>query len=169
MRWVGVFVDDEPERVVRAARALELDAVQLHGSESGAYLDALRPLLPERCAVWKAARVGKPEVALPSSARAAGADRWVFDAYRPDEVGGTGTSFDWSLVRSRQDRKELIVSGGIGVDNAAEADALDVWALDSSSRLECRPGRKDEAKLEAFFSQLRGSRARGPVLATERR
>ena len=46
LQWVGVFVNEAPERVAELARVLELAAVQLHGEETADDVRRLRPLLP---------------------------------------------------------------------------------------------------------------------------
>lgn len=152
--WVGVFVNAELGEVVAAADELGLVAVQLHGDESAAYVTSLRPLLPRGCAIWKAVGVAHrvPELAE------TGADRLVLDASVPGARGGTGQRFDWGLVTALAERGELILAGGLRPDNAAEADALGVWALDVSSGVEAAPGRKSGARLAAFFGALRGGR-----------
>lgn len=159
LRWVGVFVNAEPEMVAAKATALELSAVQLHGEESKEYVDALRPRLPDGCEVWKAVRI---QGVIPSRS-ATGADRLLLDTYSDTARGGTGERFDWSLVARHDDPQRLILAGGLTPENAAEADALSVWALDVNSGVESAPGRKDAAQVRAFAESLRGA---GRVLAS---
>jgi indole-3-glycerol phosphate synthase / phosphoribosylanthranilate isomerase len=152
LQWVGVFVDEEPSAIASAARELPLAAVQLHGHETRATIDALRPQLPEGCAIWKAVRVGDPEYPVPANAAEIGADRLLFDTYRRDMPGGTGQTFDWAAVQSHP---SAIVSGGITAENAVRADGLG-WAIDLSSGVESSPGKKDPEKLTQLFAALRG-------------
>jgi len=169
LRWVGVFVDQPDREVADAAHALELHAVQLHGSEDAGYVQRLRAQLPASCAVWKARRVGG-EAGEPIGRTAdSGADRLLVDTYKRDVPGGTGERFDWQLLCEHAERSELIVSGGLTPDNAHEADALGCWALDLSSGVEQAPGKKDEARIAALFHVLRGQRAQrhtGPEART---
>jgi len=155
LAWVGVFVDEAPERVAAIAHEVELAAVQLHGSEGRGYLERLRAALPSGVAIWKAVRVG-PATTLPAR-DAIGADRLLLDTFVAGKPGGTGERFDWRPLDAHHDRAELIVGGGLSPDNAAAADALDVWALDVSSGVERAPGDKDPARLAAFFGALRGN------------
>jgi len=66
--------------------------------------------------------------------------------------GGTGESFDWELARLHPRTPPVILSGGLTPDNVAEAiAAADPFAVDSASGTEAEPGRKDPARVTAFF------------------
>jgi indole-3-glycerol phosphate synthase/phosphoribosylanthranilate isomerase len=154
LRWVGVFVDEDPAVVADRASELGLAAVQLHGDEDSVHVAALRALLPEGCEIWKAVRVRS----VVPRREETGADRLLLDAYHPGLRGGTGRCINWELVRQHPQRSELIVAGGLGPENAAEAASLGVFALDVGSGLEeGTPGQKSEARVEAFFAALRGT------------
>jgi len=72
--------------------------------------------------------------------------------------GGTGETFDWSLLAERRSKVPLILSGGLSADNVAEAIAqARPFAVDSASGTERAPGRKDEEKLKAFFDAVERS------------
>ena len=147
---VGVFRNAKPLEVAQAAQALGLAAVQLHGEEDAAYIRGLRALLPEGVEIWAAAAVGE-SLAEPR----AGADRTVFDTAVNGRSGGTGTAFDWSRLAGQPELAEGLLAGGLRPDNAAAAARVGAWALDVSSGVEAAPGRKDPAKLAAFFDALR--------------
>jgi phosphoribosylanthranilate isomerase len=75
--------------------------------------------------------------------------------------GGTGETFDWSLLSARRSQIPLILSGGLRPDNVAEAiERVHPYALDTASGTEDAPGRKDEAKLRAFFDAVSATAAR---------
>ena len=147
---VGVFRNAPVDEVARAAAGLGLAAVQLHGDEDAAWLRRLRPQLPEGTEIWATNAVGD---AL--SEPRTGADRTVFDTQVDGRTGGTGRVFDWSLIRSRAELGEAIIAGGLAPGNVREAAGLGAWALDVCSGVEAAPGRKDPAKLGAFFEALR--------------
>lgn len=155
LRWVGVFVNENPAEVADVARGLGLDAVQLHGDESADDVAATRSKLPDGCEIWKAVRVGRdaPVPRLDDT----GADRLLLDAYCPDARGGTGTRFDWSVAASHPDLDSVVLAGGLSPDNAVIAGAVGAALLDVSSGVEEAPGIKSPAKLEAFFASLRGT------------
>jgi len=143
---VGVFRNEKPLAVAQAAQALGLHAVQLHGDEDALYMRGLRSLLPEGVEIWAAAAVG---AAAPEPR--AGADRIVYDS----GAGGTGRTFDWERLAGRPELGEAILAGGLNPGNARAAATVGAWALDVSSGVEASPGRKDPAKLAAFFEALR--------------
>lgn len=143
--WVGVFVDEEPGRVVARARELDLAAVQLHGDESPAVVRDLRARVS--CEVWKAVRVDR---AIPSR-EATGANRLLLDGAKP----GEGRPFDWSLLESHDETGSLLLAGGLTPENAARAAAFETFGLDVSSGVESAPGRKDPSRLHAFLEARR--------------
>jgi len=156
LSWVGVFVDAPPAQVAGSAAELNLDVVQLHGQQSDDEVAQTRARVPDGCEVWRAARA-REGTTLPTASEHH-ADRLLVDAYDPMLPGGTGKSFDWKRIEGRPDRAELILSGGIGPDNATRADGLGCWALDLSSSVESAPGQKDATTLEHLFAALRGER-----------
>jgi phosphoribosylanthranilate isomerase len=84
------------------------------------------------------------------------ADRLLFDAKPPKNVtalpGGNGIPFDWTLLAGRTWPKPWMLSGGLDIDNVAEAVRITgAPAVDVSSGVEDRPGHKDPAKVRAFL------------------
>ena len=127
---VGVFVDAPPSAVQAIAEEAGLDVVQLHGSERASDYPGLR--------VWKAFRVTLGD--------AAGAEAVLLDGPAP----GSGEPFDWGRVPSTSLR--LILAGGLGPDNVAEAiRQVRPWGVDACSRIESAPGRKDHDKMRRFI------------------
>jgi indole-3-glycerol phosphate synthase/phosphoribosylanthranilate isomerase len=143
---VGVFRNAAIAEVAESAAMLGLAAVQLHGDEDAAYVRSLARRLPRDCEVWRAIAVGR---ARPPGCDAA--DRLVFD----NGPGGTGQSFDWTLVRNHPDLARAIVAGGIGAHNARAAQRLGAFAIDVGSALDERPGRKSPARIASLFEALR--------------
>jgi indole-3-glycerol phosphate synthase/phosphoribosylanthranilate isomerase len=150
MSTVGVFRNEKVMQVAQNAQALELGAVQLHGEEDAAYIRALRSLLPDRTEIWAAGAVGRdlPEPRL-------GSDRTLFDTQVKGRSGGTGVSFDWSMLQGRRDLDTAVLAGGLKPANAGAASRVGAYALDVSSGVEMAPGRKDAGKMSAFFEALR--------------
>jgi len=143
---VGVFRDAPVSEVADTAAMLGLAAVQLHGDEDGAYIRALARRLPRECEIWKAVGVGREPPATCDAA-----DRLVFD----NGAGGTGQSFDWTLVRGHPDLPRAIVAGGIGPHNVTAARRLGGHAIDIGSALDERPGIKSPEKIATLFDALR--------------
>jgi indole-3-glycerol phosphate synthase/phosphoribosylanthranilate isomerase len=154
IRPVGVFRDEPAEKVADVATLLGLHAVQLHGGEDADYVQALRRELAPSCEIWTALSVGRD----PLERR--GGDRLLFD----NGNGGSGRSFDWSLVEGHPELPRAIVAGGIGPDNAPAARQLGAYAIDVGSGVEERPGRKSPDKIAALFEALRPT-SRGQLAA----
>lgn len=152
LMWVGVFVDEAPEVIGRAASELELAAVQLHGDEQAADIEAVRAAVPDGCEVWKAQRVGPGRPIVDDWP----VDRTLLDRYVAGEQGGTGERFDWRMFERHPRRADMILSGGISVDTAAQAEALGGYAIDLSSGVEQAPGKKDHDELSRLFAAVRG-------------
>ena len=146
LKSVGVFRDCPPEAVRSTALMIGLDAVQLHGKESDGDIAAIRAGLAPAIELWAACAVGDRA----EQARA-GADRILFD----NGGGGTGTPFDWSLLRGHEALRSAFLAGGIGPANARSAAETGVHGLDVGSSVEASPGIKDPAKVEALFAALR--------------
>ena len=142
---VGIFRDAPIGVVTDVATLLNLHAVQLHGHEDVEYVGSLRRELGGSCEIWTALSVGRE----PLTGR--GGDRLVFD----NADGGSGQSFDWSLVAGHPEIGRALVAGGIGPQNARAARKLGAYAIDVGSALDERPGRKSAEKIAAFFEMLR--------------
>ncbi|TKI08129.1 bifunctional indole-3-glycerol-phosphate synthase TrpC/phosphoribosylanthranilate isomerase TrpF [Martelella alba] len=145
LRYVGVFRDADIEYIALTAQSLDLYAVQLHGAEDQAYIDALRGRLPAPCRIWKALdmRSGLP-------AR----DYTGVDRYLLDNGGGSGQRFDWSLLAGQR-LDDVMLAGGLAADNCVAAAKLGCAGLDFNSGVESAPGRKDHQKLATVFQTLR--------------
>jgi phosphoribosylanthranilate isomerase len=144
----GVFVNAPLDEVARVADRVGLTLLQLHGDEGPAYCaEAARSTGAK---VMKAVRV--KDSAAVRALRAFHTDYHLLDAYVPGTQGGTGESFNWELARLHEGSAEVVLSGGLTPDNVGEAmAAARPYAVDTASGTEASPGRKDPAKLEAFF------------------
>jgi indole-3-glycerol phosphate synthase/phosphoribosylanthranilate isomerase len=152
LQWVGVFVSEAPERIGELATRLRLAAVQLHGEETPETVQSVKALVPEKCEVWKAVRVRDSIPAVGGFNE----DRLLLDTWSADTRGGTGETFDWSLLDGRPDLDRIILSGGLTPSNAAAAEATGVGGLDVNSGVETKPGIKDAKLVAAFLAARRG-------------
>ena len=145
IRAVGVFVNEAPEAVAALLNGGVIDIAQLHGGEDADYIRALRKLTDRP--LIQAFRVDSPadlERAMKSAA-----DYVLLD----NGPGGTGTAFDWSLLKAFE--RPFFLAGGLGPENVAEAiKALHPFAVDVSSGIET-DGVKDYAKMTAFVNAAR--------------
>jgi indole-3-glycerol phosphate synthase / phosphoribosylanthranilate isomerase len=142
---VGVFAEAPLRIVSDLATLMNLNAVQLHGHEDVEYVRALRRQLPPTCEIWTALSVGREPLA------SRGGDRLVFD----NGNGGSGRSFDWSLVARHPELPKALVAGGIGAHNVNAARRLGAYAIDVGSAVDARPGEKSPEKIAALFDALR--------------
>jgi phosphoribosylanthranilate isomerase len=161
----GVFVNAPLDQVVAANDDLGLGLVQLHGDEGPAYCNEIARRSGVR--VIKAAQVSGPGDIRDLErfhvdfhlldARASGPERQPLR-------GGTGETFDWTLLAGRRSKVPLILSGGLNAGNVAGAiGRVRPHAVDTASGTEAAPGRKDPERLRAFFDAVAGS---GAALAT---
>lgn len=149
---VGVFVNEEPGEVVRIAREVGLDYVQLHGDEGPEDVTAARG---SGVKVIKALRVRA--VADLAEIEGYGADLYLLDAYSEKARGGTGTRFDWGLAKSLKGRANILISGGLGPENVRDAVSFfEPWGVDASSSLESAPGKKDRDRVRRFVFAAKG-------------
>lgn len=143
--FVGVFVDEEPDRVREAIQICDLDYAQLHGEEPPAYVVALGRRAIKALRVRSAAdveRLGDYQAAA-----------YLLDAYHPTKPGGTGQAWDWGLAATAKRYGPIILAGGLTPDNVAQAvRQVRPWAVDVSSGVESAPGRKDIVKMRQFVA-----------------
>ncbi|MGH8005245.1 MAG: phosphoribosylanthranilate isomerase, partial [Limisphaerales bacterium] len=136
-RTAGVFVNEPPEKVLKIAKALALDFVQLAGDESEAYVKRIQKKFP----VIRAFRIG-PNFPI-SRLQKSSADLKLADTKADGLYGGSGRSFDWRALSGLKGNARLILAGGIGGHNLREAyEALRPAAVDLTSSVEVRPGKK---------------------------
>jgi indole-3-glycerol phosphate synthase/phosphoribosylanthranilate isomerase len=154
---VGVFVNEKVRKIAQVARDAGLSAVQLHGDESQEFVKELREELPQGCEIWKAASVRDHIPAM----NGIFTDRLLLDTFGENSRGGTGKSFDWSLLgeldKNGMLRSKIILAGGIDADNARRASKLGCFTIDVNSGVEVpgSPGKKDHRKVEKLFANLR--------------
>jgi len=135
---VGVFVNEEAEQVEEIVQYCRLTVIQLHGAESPAYCRRFRTR------VVKAFQVHEGLTAMDLQPYEEVVSGFLLDTYDKKQAGGTGKTFDWSLIHKLQPGKPVILAGGLGPANAARAiAAVRPFAVDVNSAIETKPGRKD--------------------------
>ncbi|WP_297794077.1 phosphoribosylanthranilate isomerase [uncultured Marinobacter sp.] len=145
---VGLFVNPEREWVEQVLSSVPLDLLQFHGDES-----------PEFCASFgrrwiKAVRVRQAGDIEAAYERYRNASGLLVDAWDPQRYGGTGKSFNWSLIPTSRPLP-LILAGGLASDNVASAvEQVRPWAVDVSGGVESSKGVKDSAKISDFINEV---------------
>ena len=135
---VGVFVNVAPERVEELLLDGTIHIAQLHGQEDEAYIKKLKSLTDHP--VMKAFSIQEKkdlDVAAASSA-----DLILLDHGK----GGTGETFDWSLLEGWT-KRTYFLAGGLNPENIPEAiQRIHPWGIDLSSAVET-DGKKDREKI----------------------
>jgi len=147
---VGVVADMTVDAMRALVEDAELGCLQLHGDEPP---EALVPLLPH---AYKAVRIATAEDVTRASSF--DGEHILVDAKVEGALGGTGKTFDWSLVKSLATTRKLTVAGGLGRDNVALAvRAVRPYCVDVASGVESSPGVKDRAKMKGFIDAARNA------------
>ncbi|HEV3228249.1 MAG TPA: phosphoribosylanthranilate isomerase [Solirubrobacteraceae bacterium] len=150
----GVFVNASLDEVARLSERIGLTMLQLHGDEGPAFCREASRRTGAR--VIKAAAVSAQGELR--ALKRFHTDFHLLDSRVRGLRGGTGETFDWSLVAHRRSAIPLIVSGGLTPENVAEAVVRTrPFAVDTASGTEQSPGRKDPDKLERFFGAVAGT------------
>lgn len=155
---VGVFVNEQHERIIETAETVGLHAVQLHGDEPPEFCEGFG-----RLKVIKALRVGENfDSRVIETYRVA---MILLDAGVKGSYGGTGQRFDWHKAIEAKRYAPLILAGGLCADNIAEAIlSVRPTAVDVCSGVEAEPGRKDLRKLRELMKEVEVANA---MLASE--
>ncbi|MCW3478046.1 phosphoribosylanthranilate isomerase [Neisseriaceae bacterium JH1-16] len=146
---VALFVNPTREWVEEVLAGCAIDLLQFHGEEEPAFCRSFhRPYL-------KAVRVREAEDVRDAARQYPDARGILTDAFVEGMHGGTGTQFDWGLL-PQQLSLPLVLSGGLSVDNVAEAvRAVQPAAVDVSSGVESSKGIKDAAQMAAFIAGVK--------------
>lgn len=153
---VGVFVNETAKTIVKMVAQANLNLVQLHGDEDALFVQNLKSLLPSDVKIIKVIRVGKNTEdghlqTLLSHHK--DVDYFLFDT-DSSAFGGTGISFDWTLLQHLEIHKDYFLSGGISIDNIDNVPHLkpQPFAIDINSKFETEPGVKDLDKIKRLLN-----------------
>lgn len=152
IKTTGVFVDEKLEVVKEKISIYQLKAVQLHGKESPAYCKELQKVTE----VIKAFGIDESFDFDLLDDYYDTVDYYLFDTKTP-EHGGSGKSFNWRLLEKYQLIKPFFISGGVGLDNAADLSRVNderLYAVDVNSRFETSAGLKDIEQLKEFKNKM---------------
>ncbi len=143
---VGVFRNEIPSRIIEIVNEARLQGAQLHGHETPAMT---AEVATDVRFVIKAVVAGSKD--------AAGAKDFASDAILVDGLHpGSGTAYDWELLRDIPTDIRLMLSGGLTPENvAAGIKQVHPWGVDVSSGVEKGPGLKDAVKMRHFITNAR--------------
>jgi phosphoribosylanthranilate isomerase len=148
---VALFKDADRQFIESVLEQVEIDLIQFHGSEEAAFCEQFgRPYIKALGMKSEQSDVGYLNSCVEHYRSAKGL---LLDGHAPGEAGGTGDTFDWSVVGSIN--MPVILAGGLTPDNVKQAiETVQPYAVDVSSGVESSPGIKDKAKVTAFMRQL---------------
>ncbi|MXX11446.1 MAG: phosphoribosylanthranilate isomerase [Nitrospira sp. SB0677_bin_15] len=149
---VGVFVNEDPNRVRKTMDECGLALAQIHGDESAEYCESLgRPVI-------RGIRL-RDHNTLFAMAEYKGRARvrgFVLDAFSETAYGGTGKTADWNLATKAAQSFSFLLAGGLTANNVQEAiRTVQPYGVDVSSGVEAGPGKKDPAKVTAFIRAVK--------------
>jgi phosphoribosylanthranilate isomerase len=148
---VGVFVNAKPADINSLRAFVRFDTAQLHGDETPNIVSRVASSLP----VIKAFRVDA-NFLLSTFDQFSDVFAFLLDAARAGQYGGTGQTTDWDFARRAAVSHRIILSGGLKVENVAEAICLvRPYAVDVASGVESKPGKKDHGRLKEFIDEVR--------------
>ena len=154
IKKVGVFVNSNPDYILRIAKKYDLQYVQLHGHETP---DFCRNLKSRGVNVIKAFSIDSSFNFGSLNNYKPHCDYFLFDAKGADP-GGNGVVFDWNILSRYQDtEKPFFLSGGLSLENIAQVNELGikVHGLDVNSKFETAPAIKDIEKLRQLIDIVR--------------
>lgn len=152
---VGVFRDAAEAEIKKIVDHCGLTQVQLHGDESPEYCERLHSWR-RGLSICKAVRVGSTIQPGDLQCYLDTVDSILLDTYVSGMAGGTGQSFDWTMVESLAVTKPLILAGGLHPDNVVPAIRIvRPYAIDINSGVEVAPGRKDHLRLRQLIANVR--------------
>ena len=151
VKKVGVFVNEEIDIVNKILDEADLDMAQLSGDETHSYCRNLNvPYI-------KAFRIRNEESL--NEIDKFDTSYLLFDSFNEGEYGGTGETFDWSLIQNQHFKdKYVILSGGLNPDNIEDAILkIKPYAVDVASGVEKEPGKKDHNKIKSFIEAAKNA------------
>ncbi len=146
--FVGIFADQPQPEVEQVAIGLNLRWLQFHGNETNDYCQHFRS---KGYSVIKAFSIQSED-----SLKAFGqydVDAFLLDSYSPNEKGGSGKTFDWSIAqKASPNHRPFFLAGGLNIHNVAIAiQTVQPYAVDVASGIEKNPGVKDPKLLKQFI------------------
>lgn len=154
---VGVFVNENPEVMSQKIQKFNLDVVQLHGNETPEISEKMKQLNPN-IKIWKAFSIGN-DFDFEQLDKYQNVEAYLFDT-KGKNYGGNGVKFNWEILKNYKSEKEIILSGGISVDDVPliyefQKKIPQIQTIDVNSRFETGPGRKDVERLRVFYEKLK--------------
>jgi len=152
---VGVFVNEDLEKIIEISEKANLNFIQLHGDENEDFILNLREKLNPEIGIIKVIRAGNQssdELQKTINHQPKTINYLLFDT-DSQAFGGTGKTFDWNILNEIEIQIPYFLSGGISLQNAENFKKINhkPIALDINSKFEIEPGNKDLKKIKEFI------------------
>lgn len=166
---VGVVVNPDPAKLESIIKSRVFDYIQFHG--------AIEPELLKNLSVKTIKAISiSSERDLEKLLWYQDADYYLFDSKVGRQIGGTGKSFDWNILKKISFNKfgvnelslaeetlnkvnlnkPFILAGGLGPDNIISAiKRVQPAVVDINSQVESSPGIKDHSLLKETIEKIR--------------
>jgi len=153
VNFTGLFVNANRKVVEKTIKTCKIDTLQFHGEESNGYCSYFK----RTHKVVKAFRIKDKKIL--DLLLNYDVDGYLLDTYIEGAAGGTGKIFDWNLAkRAKTLVSPVILSGGLNPGNVAQAiKKVRPYAVDVSSGIEKRPGKKDLKLMKKFIKAVRNA------------
>lgn len=142
IKKVGVFVNSSYEEITVNIKEFDLQVVQLHGDESPEFCQEIKDIGVE---TFKAFGIDNEFDWATIATYEGKVDYFLFDT-KSKQYGGTGQAFNWGKLRNYPYKTPYWLSGGISLDNIAEAANFEdnrLYGLDLNSKFEIEPALKN--------------------------
>ncbi len=147
-RPVCVYVDSDKSFIEETSSIFHNPILQFHGGESNDFCKSFNKEF------WKVIKI-KDNNSIKEITNYPDASAILFETYKEGQHGGTGQSFNWSLINNIKDLDtKFILSGGINIKNVDNAIEVDPWCLDINSGVESSPGKKDLNLIKEFLDKI---------------
>ena len=148
---VGLFLNQDPHRIISIADMCWLNYLQLHGDESPGDCKKLR----KNFKIIKSFKV-KNKSSIADIDKYEDVDHYLFDTYVKGKPGGTGISFNWDILKGKKFKKPIFLAGGLTPKNVGGAiKKVSPYAVDVASGVEKSPGKKDYNLLKEFIDNAK--------------
>jgi phosphoribosylanthranilate isomerase len=154
---VAVLVDPSDAEVDRVTSVLKPDLIQLHGAETPARARAIG--VRAGAGIIKVLPVSESADLTAAAQYESVAEHLMFEARPPKDAelpGGSGRTFDWTLLNGRRFERPWFLAGGLDPWNLAHAvQQSGAPLVDVSSGVERGAGLKDPALIRAFLDAVK--------------
>ena len=147
---VAVVVDPDENFINEINNLGVIDRIQYHSDET--------PDFCEKSGVpyYKVLRVNSQTDIKSLANHYKSASAMMLDTYIKGKPGGTGQTFDWSVLQNINIEKPLILAGGLNPENIYQAVlTVKPYAIDLASGVEIKPGIKDAVKIKETIIAVR--------------